>query len=197
MPRFENGHGIRDHRESRRRPDAPAPSQCFATAYDDGVERLAAVIANAVGERARLGPSPRRRTRAPASTSSPQDPALAHLLLVESLAAARPARLEYERTLSAPRWCPAAALLRPRRTAAPSPRRRRGCSRAASPPTSPAGARRRSGAPAGVAGSAARLPAGADAASGGARTRRALRRPRLGAAMAPAEPPAGGRAGAL
>jgi AcrR family transcriptional regulator len=71
---------------------------CFAAAYEDGVERLAAAVEAAavdegdwsaqisVGLGAGLG-------------FLADDPPLAHLLLVESLAAARPARLEHERSL--------------------------------------------------------------------------------------------------
>jgi AcrR family transcriptional regulator len=71
---------------------------CFAAAYEDGVERLAAAVETAVqGERqwaARLSAGLRAGLDFLAT-----NPPLAHLLLVESLAAARPARLEYERTL--------------------------------------------------------------------------------------------------
>ena len=71
---------------------------CFAAAYEDGVERLvAAVEAAADGEvdwstqvSAGLGAGLELLAA---------DPPLAHLLLVESLAAARPARLEHERSL--------------------------------------------------------------------------------------------------
>jgi AcrR family transcriptional regulator len=72
---------------------------CFAAAYEDGVERLAAAIGDAArGER-------ERPTRLAAGLTAgldflAADPPLAHLLLVESLAAARPARLEHERMLS-------------------------------------------------------------------------------------------------
>jgi AcrR family transcriptional regulator len=72
---------------------------CFAAAYDDGVERLSAAVGAAVGvERgwpARLSPGLRAGLDFFAA-----DPPLAHLLLVESLAAARPARLEHERSLA-------------------------------------------------------------------------------------------------
>ncbi len=73
--------------------------QCFAAAYEDGVEGLAAVVeeaAEAQGEwEARLS----------TGLSTGLDflaakPPLAHLLLVESLAASRPARLEHERSLA-------------------------------------------------------------------------------------------------
>jgi AcrR family transcriptional regulator len=71
---------------------------CFAAAYEDGVERLAAAVeAAAKGERGwanRLSAGLRAGLELLAA-----DPALAHLILVESLAAARPARLEHERSL--------------------------------------------------------------------------------------------------
>ncbi len=72
---------------------------CFAAAYEDGVERLeSAVEAAARGE-------PGRVARLSAGLRAGLDllaasPALAHLLLVESLAAGRPFRLEHERTLA-------------------------------------------------------------------------------------------------
>jgi AcrR family transcriptional regulator len=72
---------------------------CFAAAYDDGVQRLADAVEPAVqGETEWAG-------RLSAGLSAALDflaanPPLAHLLLVESLAAARPARLEHERTLA-------------------------------------------------------------------------------------------------
>ncbi len=71
---------------------------CFAAAYEDGVERLAATVEAAVeGERGwawclSVGLAAGLEFLA-------ADPPLAHLLLVEALAAARPARLEYERSL--------------------------------------------------------------------------------------------------
>jgi AcrR family transcriptional regulator len=71
---------------------------CFAAAYDDGVERLeVAVIEAAESERewaTRLSAGLRGGLDFLAASSL-----LAHLLLVESLAAARPARLEHERSL--------------------------------------------------------------------------------------------------
>lgn len=71
---------------------------CFATAYEDGVARLTGAIEAVVrGERdwanqlsAGLGAG---------LDFLASNPPLAHLLLVESLAAARPARLEHERSL--------------------------------------------------------------------------------------------------
>jgi AcrR family transcriptional regulator len=81
--------------------------QCFAAAYNDGVERLAAAVEAAIeGESdwaARLSAGLRAGLDFLASS-----PPLAHLLLVESLAASRPARLEHERTLER-----LAAALRP------------------------------------------------------------------------------------
>jgi AcrR family transcriptional regulator len=73
--------------------------QCFAAAYDDGVERLAAAVGTAAkGEREW---APRLSVGLLAGLEFlAARPALAHLLLVESLAAARPARLEHERTLT-------------------------------------------------------------------------------------------------
>lgn len=71
---------------------------CFAAAYEDGVERLAAAIEVAAGEgvawEARVSAGLRAGLEFLAG-----DPPLAHLLLVEALAAARPARLEHERSL--------------------------------------------------------------------------------------------------
>jgi AcrR family transcriptional regulator len=71
---------------------------CFTAAYEDGVERLAAAV-EAAAERerdwsARLSAGLRAGLEFLAA-----DPPMAHLLLVESLAAARPARLEHERSL--------------------------------------------------------------------------------------------------
>lgn len=72
---------------------------CFAAAYEDGVERLATVVEAAaedeVGWKERLSAGLSAGLEFLAA-----DPALAHLLLVESLAAARPARLEHERSLT-------------------------------------------------------------------------------------------------
>jgi AcrR family transcriptional regulator len=71
---------------------------CFAAAYEDGVERLAGVVEEAAqGERGwtnQLSAGLKAGLELLAA-----DPPLAHLLLVESLAAARPARLEHERSL--------------------------------------------------------------------------------------------------
>ena len=71
---------------------------CFEAAYEDGVERLAAVVegsADGVGEwDTQLSVGLRAGLDFLAAS-----PPLAHLLLVEALAAARPARLEHERSL--------------------------------------------------------------------------------------------------
>ena len=72
---------------------------CFAAAYEDGVERLAVTVEAALeGERGwawclSLGLAAGLEFLA-------ADPPLAPLLLVEALAAARPARLEHERSLT-------------------------------------------------------------------------------------------------
>ena len=72
---------------------------CFMAAYDDGVERLAATVEEAgageLGWPAQLSAGLRGGLDFLAA-----NPSLAHLLLVESLAAARPIRLEHERTLA-------------------------------------------------------------------------------------------------
>ncbi len=71
---------------------------CFAAAYEDGVERLVTVAEAAVqGERS-------WEAQVSAGLQAGLEflaagPLLAHLLLVEALAAARPARLEHERSL--------------------------------------------------------------------------------------------------
>ena len=72
---------------------------CFGAAYEDGVERLVAAVEAATrDERSwfiRLSEGLRVGLDFLAA-----DPPLAHLLLVEALAAARPARLEHERSLT-------------------------------------------------------------------------------------------------
>jgi AcrR family transcriptional regulator len=71
---------------------------CFDAAYEDGVERLAAVVEAAAQD----GSEPSARLSAALGAGLEflaAEPALAHLLLVEALAAARPARLEHERSL--------------------------------------------------------------------------------------------------
>jgi AcrR family transcriptional regulator len=71
---------------------------CFAAAYEDGVERLAADVEAAASRK--QGWADRLSAGLGAGLEFlAADPALAHLLLVEALAAARPARLEYERSL--------------------------------------------------------------------------------------------------
>ncbi len=71
---------------------------CFAAAYEDGVRRLTeAVEAAARGERGR--PARLSAGLAAALDFLAADPAWAHLILVESLAASRPARLEHEQRL--------------------------------------------------------------------------------------------------
>lgn len=71
---------------------------CFAAAYEDGVERLAGAVGVAV--RSERGWANQLSAGLSAGlTFLAADPALAHLLFVESLAAARPARLEHERSL--------------------------------------------------------------------------------------------------
>lgn len=71
---------------------------CFAAAYEDGVERLVTVVEAAVegehdyADRVSVGLAAGLELLA-------AGPPLAHLLLVEALAAARPARLEHERSL--------------------------------------------------------------------------------------------------
>lgn len=71
---------------------------CFTAAYEDGVERLAAVVEAAAQDERRwiMGLSAGLGAGLDFLAG---DPALAHLLFVEALAAARPARLEHERSL--------------------------------------------------------------------------------------------------
>ncbi len=71
---------------------------CFAAAYEDGVERLAAAVEAAATEEGDWEAGLSAGLRAGLELLA-ADPPLAHLLLVESLAAARPARLEHERSL--------------------------------------------------------------------------------------------------
>jgi AcrR family transcriptional regulator len=72
---------------------------CFGAAYEDGVERLAAAVEMAVqGERGWALCVSVGLTAGLDFLAA--HPSLAHLLLVEALAAARPARLEYERSLT-------------------------------------------------------------------------------------------------
>lgn len=71
---------------------------CFAAAYEDGAERLATSVGEAAEAEPRWAIRVSDGLRAGLEFLA-ADPALAHLLLVESLAAARPARLEHERSL--------------------------------------------------------------------------------------------------
>jgi AcrR family transcriptional regulator len=71
---------------------------CFAAAYEDGVERLVTVIEGAVDSERGWTNRVSAGLRAGLDFLS-ANPELAHLLLVEALAAARPARLEHERSL--------------------------------------------------------------------------------------------------
>jgi len=71
---------------------------CFAAAYEDGAERLSATVEEAVdGERDWANHLSSGLMAGLEFLAA--DPPLAHLLFVESLAAARPARLEHERSL--------------------------------------------------------------------------------------------------
>ncbi len=71
---------------------------CFAAAYEDGVERLAAAVEGAAGGEGPWDAAVSAGLRAGLELLA-DDPPLANLLLVESLAATRPARLEHERSL--------------------------------------------------------------------------------------------------
>jgi AcrR family transcriptional regulator len=71
---------------------------CFAAAYEDGVERLAAAVELAAGGEREWDARVSAGLEAGLAFLA-ADPPLAHLLLVEALAAARPARLEHERSL--------------------------------------------------------------------------------------------------
>jgi AcrR family transcriptional regulator len=71
---------------------------CFAAAYEDGVGRLAVAVGEAVGGERDWANQLSAGLMAGLEFLA-ADPPLAHLLLVESLAAARPARLEHERSL--------------------------------------------------------------------------------------------------
>jgi AcrR family transcriptional regulator len=72
---------------------------CFAAAYEDGVERLSNTVEAAVADELRWSSKLSAGLRAGLDFLA-ADPPLAHLLLVEALAAARPARLEHERSLT-------------------------------------------------------------------------------------------------
>ena len=71
---------------------------CFDAAYEDGVERLAVAI-EAAAMLERDWPSRLSAGLNAGLDFLAADPPLAHLLFVEALAAARPARLEHERSL--------------------------------------------------------------------------------------------------
>lgn len=71
---------------------------CFDAAYEDGVERLAAAV-EAAAEIEDGWPSRLSAGLGAGLEFLAAEPSLAYLLLVESLAAARPARLEHERSL--------------------------------------------------------------------------------------------------
>jgi len=71
---------------------------CFTAAYEDGVERLAAVVAGVAGGERDWANQLSAGLMAGLEFLA-ADPPLAHLLFVEALAAARPARLEHERSL--------------------------------------------------------------------------------------------------
>jgi AcrR family transcriptional regulator len=71
---------------------------CFAAAYEDGVERLAAAVQEAAGDERDWANQLSTGLMAGLEFVT-ADPPLAHLLFVEALAAARPARLEHERSL--------------------------------------------------------------------------------------------------
>lgn len=71
---------------------------CFAAAYEDGVERLAAAVEAAAAEEPDWEGQVSAGLRVGLEFLA-ADPPLAYLLLVESLAASRPARLEHERSL--------------------------------------------------------------------------------------------------
>jgi len=71
---------------------------CFSAAYEDGVERLAIAVETAAGQEEDWDAKVSAGLQIGLEFLG-ADPALAHLLLVESLAAARPARLEHERSL--------------------------------------------------------------------------------------------------
>jgi AcrR family transcriptional regulator len=72
---------------------------CFAAAYEFGVERLANVVERAASDEGDWDDRVSAGLTAGLEFLA-ADPAFAHLLLVESLAAARPARLEHERSLT-------------------------------------------------------------------------------------------------
>jgi hypothetical protein len=102
MPEQEISGPPRHSRGSRRRPGLDERFESrelsFASAYADGVKRLA----DAVGKAAHGTRGWEDQLSAGLSAGLDflaADPPLAHLLFVDSLAAARPARLEHERSL--------------------------------------------------------------------------------------------------
>lgn len=90
----------RQPRGERRRADEHfrGKEARFAAAYKDGAERLAEAVDMAASREQRWAIRLSAGLRAGLDFLA-ADPPLAHLLLVESLAAARPARLEHERSL--------------------------------------------------------------------------------------------------
>ena len=117
----ETNRPSRRSRGARRRPDPPPPyverirprsglsratfyerfegmEDCFADAYEDGVERLTAAI-EGVAQREGAWANQVSAGLCASLGFLAADPSLAHLLLVEALAASRPARLEHERSL--------------------------------------------------------------------------------------------------
>ncbi len=71
---------------------------CFDAAYEDGIERLTEAVEAAGRSESEWAGSVSAGLQAGLEFLA-AEPTLAHLLLVESLAAARPARLEHERSL--------------------------------------------------------------------------------------------------
>jgi len=71
---------------------------CFSAAYDDGIERLVSAVEEAARGEGGWANQVSAGLRAGLEFLS-ADPPLAHLLFVESLAAARPARLQHEQSL--------------------------------------------------------------------------------------------------
>lgn len=103
----------REPRGSRGRPDLTSAKRleseeaCFAAAYEDAVGRLAAAVEVAAQAEDGWGAGLSAGLRAGLDFLAADSP-LARLLFVESLAAARPARLAHERSLAR-----LAAALRP------------------------------------------------------------------------------------
>jgi AcrR family transcriptional regulator len=76
----------------------PSKEACFDAAYEDGVERLAEAVEAAAGGEREWDAAVAAGLQAGLDFLA-SDPDLAHLLLVEVLAATRPARIEHERSL--------------------------------------------------------------------------------------------------